>query len=103
MESLASRARCVLTPYCEVKSHKKQKAGLKIGFWYTQKPGKLTVSVSPSLDDAIASKLAIWAMYQNGLYRSSAWDSIMSYTKSNAAATSSDAILTEAASAGEWF
>jgi hypothetical protein len=83
-----------------VEAHTKKKADLKNGHWYTQKPGELSVSVSPTLDDEIASKSAIWSMYQTGLYRSSAWDSVMSYVKSNAAASSSDSVLTEAASAG---
>jgi hypothetical protein len=85
---------------CTIEAHTKKKATLKVGHWYTQRPGELSVSVSPTLDDAIASQSAIWAMYKTGLYRSSAWDSVMSYCKSNAAASSADSILTEAASAG---
>jgi hypothetical protein len=94
------KGKIYIDPDCEIEGHKKKKTDLKFGFWYTQKPGELAVSVSPTLDDSITSKSVIWAIYQPGLYRSSAWDSVMSYCESNVAAPSADSILTEAASAG---
>ena len=84
--------------YCTMESHKKKKAELKLNHWYTTQPGSTSVYVTPTLDAAIASNSSIWNMYEKGLHHAPAWDSIMSYVRSNAAASTVGAMLTEAAS-----
>ena len=84
--------------YCTMESHKKKKVELKLNHWYTTQPGSTSVYVTPTLDAAIASNSSIWSMYEKGLHHAPAWDSIMSYVRSNAAASTVGAMLTEAAS-----
>ena len=82
---IGSKGKICLALGCTIASHKK-KAGLKPMHWYTKEPSEYSVHVSPILSESVASKCAIWSLYQKGLYRAAGWDAIMSYCKSNVAA-----------------
>ncbi|KAL3784562.1 hypothetical protein HJC23_010686 [Cyclotella cryptica] len=87
---------CVkLASECSTISHSRNKKALSPGTWYVYDNTEATY-LNPSLEEAIASKSALWAQSKDGVLHVASWEQLMSFCKSNAEASSPSQQVSEA-------